>query len=187
MFQALLLVELIWSCYLKLLNDFSIRFPSSITSGNCTSKSPIMLKFYNLVFVEFSFMYFTTIIFGSLRFIADLAFSEHGSLVTKNTLGIFLKGSCLFHFIGYWFCQPHTFSCIYWTHICPLFPGLFHLASPLSWCIFIVKCAADLRVCHLPCRFNTNFMSSLIPFLLCSDWLSSSFVSSPLRRPASSQ
>lgn len=132
-------------------------------------------------------MYFTTIIFGSLRFIADLAFSEHGSLVTKNTHGIVFKGSCLFHFIWYWFCQPHKFICVYWTQICPPFPCLFHFALPLSWCIFIVKCIADLRVCHLPCRFNTNFMLSFIPFLLCSDWLSSFFVSSPLCRPGSSQ
>lgn len=65
-------------------------------------------------------MYFTTIIFGSLRFIADLAFEGCGDLFNKNTLGFSLKAAVsstlvdigfanptyLFAFIGHIFGQP---------------------------------------------------------------------------------
>lgn len=39
---------------------------------------------------------FHYIIFGSLRFIADLPFSECGDFFSKNTPGIFFKGCCPF-------------------------------------------------------------------------------------------
>ena len=124
---------------------FSIRFTSSVTSGSYISQSLIMLRFYDLIFVvwEFCFMYFTTIVFGSLRFVADLPFSKCGNLFSKNAPKIFFKGCCLFIPLYWIFGLPSSqiyldLSDVYLTTSC-----LFHFALPLSWCIFIIKYTAD--------------------------------------------
>lgn len=145
MSKTVLLNKPSWLCYLKLINDFSIRFTSSVTSGSYISQSLITLWFYNLIFVvlEFCFMDSTTIIFGSLRFTAGLPFSEYGNLFSKNTPGIFFNGCCPFISLYWVFVLPTSQIYLHLSDVYLTTPCHFHFALPLSWCIFIIKYIAD--------------------------------------------